>query len=88
MHPDLAAQAADLYRAEREREACEERLAREARAARRDCPHALLGRLRGWLRPSPEERTARSSYGNPGMSEEAPRRDPNTVKTTPTSRSP
>lgn len=31
MHPDLAAQAADLYRAEREREAHEERRAREAR---------------------------------------------------------
>lgn len=32
MHPDLAAQAADLYRAEREREAQEESLLREARA--------------------------------------------------------
>lgn len=31
MHPDLAAQAADLYRAEREREAHEERRARAAR---------------------------------------------------------
>ncbi|WP_017608293.1 hypothetical protein [Nocardiopsis xinjiangensis] len=54
MHPDLAAQAADLYRAEREREAREERLAREARedgndrearAARRDCPRVRRGRL-------------------------------------------
>ncbi|GHD18385.1 hypothetical protein [Nocardiopsis kunsanensis] len=32
MHPDLAARAADLYRAEREREAREARTAREARA--------------------------------------------------------
>jgi len=37
MHPDLAAQAADLYRADREREAREEDLLREARTeARRD----------------------------------------------------
>ncbi|MEV2274006.1 hypothetical protein AB0I72_00340 [Nocardiopsis sp. NPDC049922] len=33
MHPDLHAQAADLYRAEREREARDARLAREARRA-------------------------------------------------------
>lgn len=46
MHPDLAAQAADLYRAEREREAQEERRASEARTEPRRDSTQERGRTR------------------------------------------
>ncbi|OLT28225.1 hypothetical protein BJF83_01890 [Nocardiopsis sp. CNR-923] len=70
MHPDLHAQAADLYRAEREREARDARLARAARKAAKERAARKAAKERA-ARKAAKERAARKADADGGSNQEA-----------------